>query len=71
MVYDRYSDYQRNGRRILGLRVRPTNDTADFVVTSNLAYDRFEFYAVRKGSVQADSASYYRQLSARPHAAAS
>ena len=61
------SDYQRNGRRILGLRVRPTKDTADFVVTSNLAYDRFEFYAARKGSVQADSAAYYRQLFTGPH----
>jgi hypothetical protein len=65
VVYDRYSGYQRNGRRILGLRLRPTKDTADIVVTSNLAYDRFEFYAARKGSVQADSAA--RQLSARPH----
>ena len=41
------SDYQRNGRRILGLRMRPTKDTADIVVTANLAYDRFEFYAAR------------------------
>ncbi|MGB6703068.1 glycosyltransferase family 39 protein [Methyloceanibacter sp.] len=46
------SDYQRNGRRILGLRMRPTKDTADIVVTANLAYDRFEFYAARKGTVQ-------------------
>jgi hypothetical protein len=67
VVYDRYSDYQRNGRRILGLRLRPTKDTADIVVTSNLAYDRFAFYAARKGSVQADGAAYYRQLAARPH----
>jgi len=52
VVYDRYSDYQRNGRRILGLRMRPTKDTADIVVTANLAYDRFEFYAARKGTVQ-------------------
>ena len=67
VVYDRYSGYQRNGRRILGLRLRPTKDTADIVVTSNLAYDRFAFYAARKGSVQADGAAYYRQLAARPH----
>jgi hypothetical protein len=67
VVYDRYSDYQRNGRRILGLRMRPTKDTADIVVTANLAYDRFEFYAARKGTVQADSAAYYRQLFTRPH----
>ena len=67
VVYDRYSDYQRNGRRILGLRMRPTKDTADIVVTANLAYDRFEFYAARKGSVQADSAAYYRQLFTRPY----
>jgi hypothetical protein len=48
VVYDRYSDYQRNGRRILGLRLRPTKDTADIVVTSNLAYDRFAFYAAER-----------------------
>jgi hypothetical protein len=67
VVYDRYSDYQRSGRRILGLRLRPTKDTADIVVTANLAYDRFEFYEARKGSVQADSAAYYRQLFTRPY----
>ena len=51
----------------MGQSQRVSKDTADTVVTSNLAYDRFEFYAARKGSVQADSAAYYRQLSARPH----
>jgi len=67
VVYDRYSDYQQSGHKILGLRMRPTKDTADIVVTANLAYDRFEFYAARKGSIQADSAAYYRELFARPH----
>jgi hypothetical protein len=67
VVYDRYSDYQQAGRRILGLRMRPTKDMADIVVTANLAYDRFEFYEARKGSVQADSAAYYRELFTRPH----
>jgi hypothetical protein len=47
--------------------MRPTKDTADIVVTANLAYDRFEFYAARKGSIQADSPAYYRELFARPH----
>jgi hypothetical protein len=39
----------------------------DIVVTANLAYDRFKFYAARKGSAQANSAAYYRELFMRPH----
>ena len=40
---------------------------ADIVVTSNLAYDRFDFSPARKGSVQADSAAFYRHLLSQPH----
>jgi len=47
--------------------MRPTKEMADVVVTANLSYDRFEFYAARKGTVQADCAAYYRQLFTRPH----
>jgi hypothetical protein len=37
------------------------------VVTSNLAYDRFDFSVPRKGSNSAKRAAYYRELSSRPH----
>jgi hypothetical protein len=65
-VFDRYSDYQLS-RTILGLVSRPTKDVADIVVTSNLAYDRFDFSVPRKGSNSAKRAAYYRELSSRPH----
>lgn len=61
VIFDRYSDYQRN-RRILGVRLPPTKDMADIVVTSNLAYDRFALDAA-PGSM----AAFYRGLSSRPH----
>jgi len=61
VIFDRYSDYERN-RRILGIRQRPTKDMADIVVTSNLAYDRFALDAAPSGM-----AAYYRGLSAKPH----
>ena len=66
VVFDRYSDYQLS-RTILGLLSRPTKDVADIVVTSNLAYDRFDFSVPRKGSNSAKRAAYYRELSSRPH----
>ena len=47
VVFDRYSDYQLS-RTILGLLSRPTKDVADIVVTSNLAYDRFDFSVPRE-----------------------
>jgi Dolichyl-phosphate-mannose-protein mannosyltransferase len=66
-VFDRYADYQRS-RSILGLTRRPTKDTADIVVTSNLAYDRFDFAVPRaEDSPLAARAAYYRELSALPH----
>jgi Dolichyl-phosphate-mannose-protein mannosyltransferase len=61
VIFDRYSDYERN-RRILGIRLRPTKDMADIVVTSNLAYDRFALDAA-PGAM----AAYYRALASRPH----
>jgi len=61
VIFDRYSDYERN-RRILGIKFRPTKDMADIVVTSNLAYDRFALEAA-PGAM----AAYYRGLSAKPH----
>lgn len=47
VVIDRYADYDRT-RRILGLRLRPSKDTEDVVVTANLAYDRFDNYFAPK-----------------------
>ncbi len=61
VIFDRYSDYERN-RRILGISFRPTKDMADIVVTSNLAYDRFALDAAPGGM-----ADYYRALASRPH----
>ena len=61
VIFDRYSDYERN-RRILGISFRPTKDMADIIVTSNLAYDRFALDAAPGGM-----ADYYRALSSRPH----
>lgn len=67
VVYDRYSDYQRNGRRILGLRMRPTKDTADIVVTANLAYT----LRVLSGAERLSSDEQCGQLSVAFHAASS
>jgi hypothetical protein len=64
-VFDRYSDYQLS-RTILGLVSRPTKDVADIVVTSNLAYDRFDFSVPRKGSNSAKRAAYYRDFPRGP-----
>jgi len=67
VVYVRYSDYQRNGRRILGLRMRPTKDTADIVVTANLAYT----LRVLSGAERLSSDEQCGQLSVAFHAASS
>jgi hypothetical protein len=60
-LFDRYSGCQRN-RRIFGIRLRPTKDMADIVVTSNLVYDRFALDAA-----PSSMAAYYRELSSCPH----
>jgi hypothetical protein len=61
VVFDHYSDYQRD-RRMLSIRLRPTKDMADIVITSNLAYDRFALDDAPRAM-----AAYYRELSSRPH----
>ena len=66
VVIDRYADYD-NTRPILGLRLRPTKDTADIVVTANLTYDRFESYAAPKDPAREAMAGYYRGLNTLPH----
>ena len=65
VVIDRYADYD-NKRRILGLRLRPTKDTADIVVTANLTYDRFDNFAAPKNPAPDSLAGYYLGLNALP-----
>jgi hypothetical protein len=65
VVIDRYADYD-NTRRILGLRLRPTKDTADIVVTANLTYDRFDNFAAPKKPAPDSMAGYYLGLNAFP-----
>jgi hypothetical protein len=66
VIFARYSDY--DGKLpILGLRLRPTEDMADIVVTANLSYDRFDYSVAPEGSARAAKATYYRELSSRPH----
>ena len=47
--------------------LRPTEQTIDVVVTSNLTYDRCESYAARQDPLLTQPACYYHGLSALPH----
>jgi BolA family transcriptional regulator, general stress-responsive regulator len=63
---DRYADYDTS-RKLLGDRLRPTGQTIDVVVTSNMTYDRYDSYAARNAPVLRRPAGYYHGLSALPH----
>ena len=67
IAMDRHSDYDASREFVGEPWLRPTAQTADIVVTANLAYDRFRSYAARKDWVSRPTGSYYRRLNALPH----
>jgi hypothetical protein len=63
---DRYADYDTS-RQLLGDRLRPTEQTTDIVVPSNMTYDRYDSYAARNAQVLKRPAGYDYELNALPH----